>query len=93
MEEPWQVKAVRMDAGKQTVEVDVAVKAGHQWRETEAVLRVHGYESRRWRHLDTCQFSTVILAQVPRLLYPDGHTALAPVPWADARSRPLDALV
>lgn len=41
--------------------------------------------SRRWRHLDTCQFSTVIFAQVPRLLYPDGHTALVPVPWAGAR--------
>jgi hypothetical protein len=37
LQEPWQVKAVRMDLAKQSVEV--SVNAGHQWRETKAFMK------------------------------------------------------
>jgi zinc-finger of transposase IS204/IS1001/IS1096/IS1165 len=33
-------------------------------------LHIHGYEQRRWRHLPTMQFETIIVAQVPRLSIP-----------------------
>jgi len=64
-------------------------------------LHVHGYEERRWRHLDAFQFQTIISARVPRLSYPDerddddgsggrsrrGRTDLLTVPWAEMNSR------
>ena len=33
------------------------------------------------------QLETIIVAQVPRLKYPDGHTELLKVPWADKQSQ------
>jgi len=72
---PWEVKEVRMDLEAQRVEVEVecsqTVWADPQTRQR---LHIHGSEKRRWRHLDTMQFETIIVAKVPRLKYPDGHT-------------------
>jgi len=49
---------------------------------------VHGWEKRRWRHLDLWQCRTIIEAEVPRLLDPaTGSTEMAPVPWAEGLSR------
>ena len=85
---PWSVKEVRMDLEAQRVEVEVEC-APTVWAdpETKQRLHLHGYEQRRWRHLDTMQFETVIVAKVPRLKYPDGHTELLPIPWAEPHSR------
>lgn len=85
---PWSVKEVRMDVAAQRVEVAVEC-AQTVWADpaTHQRLHVHGYEERRWRHLDTMQFETIIVAQVPRLKYPDGHTELVPVAWAEPHSR------
>ena len=85
---PWNVQAVRMDVAARRVEVELAC-AQTIWAdpETKQRLHVHGYESRQWRHLDTMQFETIIVARVPRLKYPDGHTELLPVAWAEPHSR------
>jgi hypothetical protein len=85
---PWEVKEVRMDVEAQRVEVEVEC-AQTVWAdpETRQRLHVHGYEERRWRHLDTMQFETIIVAQVPRLKYPDGHSELLPIAWAEPHSR------
>jgi transposase len=85
---PWTVKEVRMDVAAQRVEVEVEC-AQTVWAdpETKQRLHIHGYEERRWRHLDTMQFETIIVARVPRLKYPDGHTELLPIAWAEPHSR------
>ena len=85
---PWEVKEVRMDLAAQRVEVEVEC-APTVWADPESQHRVHlhGYERRSWRHLDTMQFETIIVAKVPRLKYPDGHTELLPIPWAEPHSR------
>ena len=85
---PWQVKEVRIDVGAQRVEVEVEC-APTVWADpaTRERVQVHGYEQRSWRHLDTMQFETIIVAQVPRLKYPDGHTELLSIPWAEPHSR------
>jgi transposase len=85
---PWEVKEVRMEVAAQRVEVEVQC-AQTVWAdpETRQRLHIHGYEERRWRHLDTMQFETIIVAQVPRLKYPDGHTELLPIAWAEPHSR------
>lgn len=79
---PWRVEDVQMDMGAQRVTIVVEYAA--RGREGAAI---HGYEERRWRHLDTMQFETVIQARVPRVRKPDGSTEMVAVPWAQARSR------
>jgi len=85
---PWSIRDVQVDVAAQKVEVHVEC-ATTVWAdpETHQRLHVHGYEERRWRHLDTMQFETTIVAQVPRLKYPDGHTELVPIAWAEHHSR------
>ena len=41
---------------------------------------------RRWRHLDTCQLRTVLVAQVPRVRLPEHGVHQVAVPWADPGS-------
>ena len=48
---------------------------------------VHGWSERQWRHLDTCQFETLIKARVPQLKYGDGTVEELTVPWAERYSR------
>ncbi len=42
---------------------------------------------RTWRHLDTCQFETVIKANVPSVKHRDGRIEEVAVPWADRCQR------
>ena len=51
------------------VVVEVVLKKGQVWADpTDATKRAHinGWTERRWRHLDTCQFETLIKARVCR---------------------------
>lgn len=50
---------------------------------------VPGYDRkrRRWRHLDTCQFTTWIEAEVPRIQCPTHGVKQLPVPWAEPGSQ------
>ncbi|HRK10085.1 MAG TPA: ISL3 family transposase [Thauera sp.] len=47
-----------------------------------------GYDHRvrRWRHLDTCQYVTILEAQVPRLPCPEHGVVTCAVPWAEPDS-------
>lgn len=85
--EPWRVCDVQMDLEARRVVLVVECRCGITWADEVGALAIHGYEERQWRHLDTMQFETVIKARVPRVRYPDGHTAMVTVPWAEARSR------
>lgn len=89
LKEPWRVKDVRLDLGGAKVEVTVECRPGETWTTPEGRrLQIHGWEERRWRHLDTLQLETVLVARVPRLLDPDtGPTEMAPVPWATQGGR------
>ena len=69
LKEPWKVKAVKMDVEGRRVEVEVECAERTIWASAEGRqrLHIHGWESRSWRHLDTCGFATVIRAEVPRV--------------------------
>src|SRR6202140_4883094 len=86
---PWKVVDVNMDLAAKKVEVKVDCGSAEMWLDPQSGqrLHIHGYEQRRWRHLPTMQFETIIVAQVPRLKYPDGHTEFVKVPWADKHSQ------
>lgn len=48
-----------------------------------------GYETleRKWRHLDTFQYKTWLVAEVPRMKCPEHSVLQLPVPWAENNSR------
>ncbi len=48
---------------------------------------IYDHQERRWRHLDTCQFPTIVHAHIPRLKCPTDGVRQIPVPWAKAGSR------
>lgn len=47
-----------------------------------------GYDSRRrcWRHLDTCQYKTILVADVPRVKCKEHGVVTVLVPWAELGS-------
>ena len=48
---------------------------------------IHDHKERRWRHLDTCQYRTILHARVPRLSCPKHGIKQVKVPWAEPGSR------
>ena len=55
----------QLDAGE--VHVWVALPKRERWvcPECEAAAPIHDHQDRSWRHLDTCQFHTIVHARVP----------------------------
>lgn len=87
---PWSVKSVDLSLTDQRVVVEVILKRGQVWADpTDSTKRAHinGWTERQWRHLDTCQFETLIKARVPQLKYSDGTVEELAVPWAERYSR------
>jgi transposase len=87
---PWAVKRVDLSMEDQRVTVEVELKAKQVWADPTDVTRrahINGWTEREWRHLDTCQFETVIRARVPQLKYSTGQVEELKVPWADRYSR------
>ena len=80
--EPWEVPAVK-------VEVPVGYRAGTLWAcpESRERLPVQDPVERSWRHLDPCQFETVLVCRLPRRRLADGKVRMGPAPWAEQRSR------
>ncbi len=80
---PWTVVNVDLDVKGQQVTVTVEAGDG-PFPCPECQVEVPGYDtrSRRWRHLDTCQFTTWIVAEVPRVACPTHGVKQLPVPWA-----------
>jgi len=85
---PWVVKGVKVDVGGKKVEVELGCEAGTWWGNAEGErLPIHDHVERNWRHLDTMQFETVLVARVPRVKYPDGKVETVAVPWAERGGR------
>jgi transposase len=81
---PWTVVDVTLDVKGQHVIVRVHAGDG-PFACPECQTHVPGYDRklRRWRHLDTCQFTTWIEAEVPRVACPMHGVKQLPVPWAE----------
>lgn len=86
---PWRVVDVKIDGEARQVRIRVECARGEVWGDPETSERaeIKDWEERTWRHLDTCQFETIITARVPRLLLKSGRTLTAGVPWAAPRGR------
>jgi transposase len=85
---PWRVDGVKLKPQEQEIEVRVSF-ADTIWGcpECQARMVIHDYEERRWRHLDSCQFKTVIIARVPVVKCATHGTQAVAVPWAEKYAR------
>ena len=87
--EPWVVEEVDVDDAGSQVVVHIARPADAPLACPECGKACPGYDSqpRTWRHLDTCQFQTVLACDVPRCRCPEHGVRQVPVPWAEQGSR------
>lgn len=87
---PWLVTNVDLKMEEKLVEIDVQWPVNHQVECPECgrscAIKDHR-EERRWRHLDTMQFQTIIKSRVPRSECPEHGVKTINVPWAGPNSR------
>ena len=82
---PWQVTAVELRVKEEEVLVSVAARPESRLPCPSCGKPCAGYDTRRrtWRHLDTCQFKTFVVADVPRIKCEEHGVVQIEVPWAD----------
>jgi len=86
--EPWVVKNVTLKPKEQEVEVEVeCMETCWGCSQCARRMHIHEWERRRWRHLDSCQFKTVIVADVPRVQCEEHGSQFVAVPWAEKHGR------
>lgn len=85
---PWRVTHVDMNVSQQEVLVTVDAGPGpYPCPECQEPVAGYDRKPRRWRHLDTCQFTTWIAAEVPRVACPHHGVKQIAIPWADPGSQ------
>jgi transposase len=89
LKQPWEVREVELFVEGKRVTVTMGYREGTLWTcpESRERLPCHDHVERKWRHLDTCGFETVLQARVPRVRGGDGKVRTIPVPWAEKGSR------
>ena len=90
LSKPWSVEQVEVDLDGGHITVHVKCARDVVWGDPETNedrAHVHGWVTKQWRHLDTCQLETRIVAEIPRLKFKSGRVEDAAVPWADRYSR------
>ncbi|MFQ5891149.1 MAG: ISL3 family transposase [Gemmatimonadota bacterium] len=88
--EPWYVAEVEVAVGAEEIRVRLEPRGDATLVCPECGRSAPGYdraEERRWRHLDTCQFRTIICARIPRVQCGEHGVRQVRVPWAEDRSR------
>lgn len=83
---PWFVERVELKLAQGEVHIYLAHDEQATWTcpecSTACPLHDHSPE-RRWRHLDTCQYQTVLHAAAPRTRCPEHGVLVARLPWAE----------
>lgn len=90
LREPWVVEEVEVATEAEEVRVRLAMREGTELQCPDCEKLVPGYDQaaeRRWRHLDTCQYQTVLVARIPRVECPEHGVRQISVPWSEERSR------
>lgn len=90
LKSPWQVTSVELDVKEAEIRVQVDHARGEKFccPDCKTELPCHDHtDERRWRHLDSCQFKTILIARQPRVKCPEHGVKTAVVPWAEKNSR------
>jgi transposase len=87
---PWFVERVDLKLEQEEVHVHLEHQEQAVWRcpqcDRECPLYDHA-ASRVWRHLDTCQYQTLLHATTPRTNCPEHGVHAVRLPWAEPHSR------
>jgi transposase len=85
---PWRVADVALRLSDGEVEVSIE-HDGTPLQCPQCQARCARYDARRrtWRHLDTCQYRTLLTAEVPRVKCPNHGVLQIAVPWAEPNAR------
>jgi transposase len=90
LDDSWDVVRVDLSLEEKRVEIflEYVADGGGVCAECGggAPLADHAAE-RKWRHLDTMQFETILIARTPRTRCPKCGTKTMTVPWAEKHSR------
>jgi transposase len=90
IEDPWRVTDVRLrleEAQEVVVSVELAPGATLYCPKCEGRGSRYDSRERRWRHLDTMQYRTILVADVPRVRCDQHGVVQMAVPWSDPKSR------
>ena len=89
IETPWRVVAVDLEVEKHSVTVRLGMEESASLSCPECGTACSGYDTRErsWRHLDTCQYTTMLVAAVPRVECKEHGVKQVKVPWAEEGSR------
>lgn len=90
IESPWGVASVDLSVKESQVLVYLNHEANAIWPCPECGVQstLHDHaEERTWRHLDSCQFSTFLIARPPRVRCREHGVRQVILPWAEPGSR------
>lgn len=85
---PWRVRDVELHLEAGEVQVFIAADRAALCCPS-CGKECPGYDTRerRWRHLDTCQYRTILIADLPRVRCEEHGVVQVAVPWAEEGSR------
>jgi transposase len=90
IEAPWLVERVELKLAEGEVHVFLEHSEMASWPcpECGEACQLHDHQGeRQWRHLDTCQYQTILHAQTPRTQCPEHGVRVVKVAWAEPSSR------
>jgi len=90
IETPWYVDSVGLNLEAGEVHVHLAHQDRIDWPcpECGSAAKLHDHQpERQWRHLDTCQYRTILHAEPPRSDCPDHGVRVVRLPWAEPSGR------
>ena len=90
IEGPWKVAHVELRRADGEVHVFLEHDEQVRWpcRQCGRECTLHDHQpERRWRHLDTCQYRTILHADPPRSDCPEHGALTLKLPWAEPSSR------
>jgi transposase len=89
IEDPWYVRDVdpRLEAREVEIFISLDERAELACPVCGAVCGRYDARTRKWRHLDTMQYKTLLTAEVPRVKCAEHGVKQLKVPWAEPGSR------
>ncbi|MBI4909551.1 MAG: transposase, partial [Acidobacteria bacterium] len=90
IESPWYIESVDLQPAQGEVHVYLAHQELSSWAcpECGTASALHDHQpERKWRHLDTCQYQTILHAKPPRSRCAEHGVKVVKLPWAEGSSR------
>ena len=90
IEKPWFVERVelKLDEGEVHVYLEHGEVASWACPDCGSQCKLYDHQpERQWRHLDTCQYETILHAKPPRSECGEHGVKVIQLPWAEASSR------